>query len=54
MWQRVDEPGRNRRDGRRKVYFAGAGCASLFQREIRHHPASAVQIPLRRRQEERF
>lgn len=54
LWQRADEPRRNRRDGRRQVHLAATGCAPVFIGEIRYYQAPALQIPCRRRQEEHF
>ena len=54
LWQRVDDPGRDRGHGRRQVYFAASGRAPVFQRQVRPDKAPPLQIPVRRRQEERL
>ena len=50
----VDDPGRDRGHGRRQVYFAASGRAPVFQRQVRPDKAPPLQIPVRRRQEERL
>ena len=50
----VDDPGRDRGHGRRQVYLAASGRAPVFQRQVRPDKAPPLQIPVRRRQEERL
>lgn len=49
MLQGADDTGRDRRDGRRQVYFAGARGKAVFQRQVRYYLPPQLQIPFRRR-----
>ena len=44
--------GRTGGDGWRQVHPSGSGRPSVLLRQVRHYPASAVQVPVRLRQEE--
>ena len=47
MWQRVDEPGRDRRHGRRQVYLAGARHPAVFIGQVRYYSPQELQVPCR-------
>ena len=34
LWQRVDDPGRDRGDGRRQVYLTASRGVAVFQRQV--------------------
>ena len=47
LWQRTYEPGRTGGAGWRQMHPAIAGCAPVFERQVRPDPAPELQVHLR-------
>ena len=54
MLHRAYDTGRDRGHGRGQVYFTGARGAPVLFGQIRYNEAPEIQVPLRRRPEERL